>query len=55
MIWFVLGAFAGATVGVLALALATAAKQDEWHLAYLNARDELARYQEAERHSGDGQ
>ena len=43
MIWFVLGLFAGASVGILVMALATAAKQDEWQVAYLNCRDQLWR------------
>jgi hypothetical protein len=39
--WVVLAFFAGGAIGTLAMALATAAKDDEWKVAYLNCRDQL--------------
>jgi len=49
--WFILGLFVGTSVGILVMALATAAKDDEWQVAYLNCRDRLWAL---ERPSGDG-
>jgi hypothetical protein len=37
----VLAFFAGGAIGTLAMALATAAKDDTWKAAYLNCRERL--------------
>jgi hypothetical protein len=45
MTWVVLAFFAGGATGILIAALAAAAKDDEWKIAYLNCRDQLWRLQ----------
>ena len=51
MTFAVIAFFLGATAGILAMALATAAKDDEWRTAYLNCRDRLYRLEREQEHA----
>ena len=42
-IWVVLAFFTGAALGILVMALASAAAEDSWKIAYLNLRDHVWR------------
>jgi hypothetical protein len=41
MTWVIVAFFVGGAFGVLIMALAAAASDDEWKTAYLNCRDQL--------------